>query len=128
MLGGVALAGMLGALLAGMVAGLERKRRALATLGLLGCEGRSLTLFPLAQALAIAALGAAVSLALYEGAALIVNAWFSPSLRPGQAAARLGAGQLALVLAGALVIPLLPALLVGRKAARIEPSEALREI
>jgi putative ABC transport system permease protein len=124
----VAVAGMglLGALLAAMVAGVERKRRSLAALSLLGCERRWLFLFPIAQAALIAGLGVAAALALYAGAAALVNAYFGPTGAAGLAAARLGAPQIAGAGALALLVPLLPAFAAARK--EIEPAEALREI
>jgi putative ABC transport system permease protein len=128
MIGAVAGLGLVGALLAGMVAGVERKRRALAALALLGCERGWLFLFPLAQAAMIAAAGTAAALVLYAAAAALVNRYFGPTGAAGLEAARLGAGQLASAAALGLSAPLLPAFAAARRAVRIEPAEALREI
>ncbi len=127
MIGAVAGLGLLGSLLAGMVAGVERKRRALAALALLGCERERLSLFPVAQAAILAAAGAAASLALYAAAAWLVNRHFGPTVGPGMEAARLEAGQLLGALMLAVAVPLLPAFVAGRKVTQIEPAEALRE-
>jgi putative ABC transport system permease protein len=126
----VAVAGMglLGALLAAMVAGVERKRRSLAALSLLGCERRWLFFLPIAQAAMIAAAGAMAALALYAGAAALVNAYFGPTGAAGLAAARLDLAQIAAASGFAVLVPLLPAFAAARKVVQIEPAEALREI
>ncbi len=128
MIGAVAGLGLIGALLASMVAGVERKRRSLAALALLGLERGWLSLFPVAQALMIASAGAAASLALYVAAAAVVNRYFGPTGAAGAAAARLTPMQTAAALAIAVVVPLLPAFAAARAVTRIEPAEALREL
>jgi putative ABC transport system permease protein len=128
MIGGVAGLGLLGALLAGMVAGVERKRRALAALALLGCERGWLFVFPIAQAAMIAAAGTAASLALYAAAAALVNRYFGPTGVAGLEAARLAPGQIASAAGLGLLAPLLPAFAAARGILRIQPGEALREI
>ncbi|HXV24346.1 MAG TPA: FtsX-like permease family protein [Alphaproteobacteria bacterium] len=128
MIGAVAGLGLLGSLLAGMVAGVERKRRALAALALLGCERERLSFFPVAQAAILAAAGAAASLALYVVAAWLVNRYFGPIGGAGMGAARLSPGQLLGALLLAISAPLLPAFVAGRRVTQIEPAEALREL
>jgi putative ABC transport system permease protein len=127
LIGAVAGLGLMGALLAGMIAGVERKRRALAALALLGCERGWLFLFPLAQAAMIALAGVAASLALYVASAALVNRYFGPTGALGLEAARLGAGQLAAAAGFGLLAPLLPAFVAAWNATRIDPAEALRE-
>jgi putative ABC transport system permease protein len=127
MIGAVAALGLMGALLAGMIAGVERKRRALAALALLGCERGWLFLFPLAQAGMIAVAGVAASLALTAAAAAWVNRYFGPTGALGLEAARLGPGQLAAAVGLGLLAPLLPAFAAAWNATRIDPAEALRE-
>ena len=127
-IGTVAGLGLLGALLAGMVASVDRKRRSLAALGLLGLERGWLSLIPVLQAAMLSCAGAAASLALYLAAAALVNRYFGPTGATAMAAARLEPGQLAGALTLAVGAPLLPAFAAARRVARIEPAEALREI
>jgi putative ABC transport system permease protein len=124
----VAGIGLIGALLAAMVASVERKRRSLAALSLLGCEREWLFLFPIVQAALIAGLGVVAALALHAGAAAIVNAYFGPTGAAGLAAARLDPAQIAGASGLAVLVPLLPAFAAARKVVQIEPAEALREI
>ncbi|MCI0430791.1 MAG: hypothetical protein L0210_09665 [Rhodospirillales bacterium] len=128
MIGSVAGLGLLGALLASMVAGVERKRRSLAALALLGCERGWLSLFPVAQAAMIAVAGAVAALALYLAAAVAVNRYFGPTGAAGAAAAHLTPTQVAAALAIAVAVVLLPAFAAARAVTRIEPAEALREL
>ncbi len=128
MIGAVAGLGLIGALLASMVAGVERKRRSLAALALLGCDRGWLSLFPMAQAAMIALAGTAASLALYVAAAVVVNRYFGPTGAAGAAAARLSPMQITAALAIAVTLPLLPAFVAARAVTRIEPAEALREL
>jgi putative ABC transport system permease protein len=128
MLGAIAGLGLLGALLAGMVAGIERKRRALAALALLGCERGWLFLFPVAQAAILAAAGTIASFALFVAAAALVNRYFGPTGAAGLEAARLAPAQLAAAAALGLLVPVLPAFAAARMVVRIEPAEALREL
>jgi putative ABC transport system permease protein len=128
LIGSVAGLGLMGALLAGMVAGVERKRRALAALALLGCGRGSLFLFPVAQAAMLAAAGTAAALLLYAAGAALVNRYFGPTGAAGLEAARLAPGQLAAAAAAAALAPVLPALAAARRVVRIEPGEALREV
>jgi putative ABC transport system permease protein len=128
MLGAIAGLGLLGALLAGMVAGIERKRRALAALALLGCERGWLFLFPVVQAAILAAAGTIASFALFVAAAALVNRYFGPTGAAGLEAARLAPAQLAAAAALGLLVPVLPAFAAARMVVRIEPAEALREL
>ncbi|MDO9502941.1 ABC transporter permease, partial [Falsiroseomonas sp.] len=108
--GSVAAAGLVGALLASMVAGVERKRRALAVLGLLGFRRGLLAAFPMAQAGLVALAGYGLSLAVYGVGAVAVQSYFAPLLQDGQAAISLepwhfaaaGLATLALALPSAL--------------------------
>lgn len=127
LIGVVAGLGLMGALLAGMIAGVERKRRALAALALLGCERGWLFLFPVAQAAMIALAGVVASLVLYAASAALVNRYIGPTGALGLEAARLGAGQLAAAAGFGLLAPLLPAFAAAWNAMRVDPAEALRE-
>lgn len=126
--GSVAAAGLVGALLAGMVAGVERKRRALAVMGLLGFRRGLLALFPMAQAGLLALAGYGLSLAVYGVGALAVQGYFAPLLRDGQAALALAPWHFAAAALATLALALPAALATGFRAAATEPSEALREV
>ena len=128
MIGAVACLGLIGALLASMIASVDRKRKSMAVLGLLGFGRGWIALFPLAQAAMIAGLGMLGAFALYLVGAWAINLHFAPVLREGQVAASLEPHHLLVAALAGLAFTLLPAALAGWKVTRIEPSEALREI
>lgn len=126
--GAVAAAGLAGALMAAMVAGVERKRRALAVLGLLGFRRRQLAAFPMWQAVLLAVTGFALSLAVYAAGAAAVQQHFAPVLRTGQVALALESWHFVAAALLTLLLAAPTALVTGFRAAGTEPSEALREI
>lgn len=127
-IGAIAAAGLGGALMANMVAGVERKRRALAVLGLLGFRRGALAAFPMWQAGLLAGAGFLLSLVLYGAGAAAVQQHFAPVLRDGQVALALENWHFAVAAILTLLLAAPPALVTGFKAAGTEPSEALREI
>jgi putative ABC transport system permease protein len=120
--------GFTGAIAASMVSSVERKRRAMAVLGLIGLTRTSLIAFPLVQAAMIALLGAGIGIALALAGVAAINSYFLPMMRAGERAARLDPVHLAIAALAAFALVALPALIAAWRASRVEPSEALREI
>ena len=125
---GLALIGFVVAVAINAVAGVERKRKHLAVLKLVGYGPSWLTGIPLLQAGVLALAGAAVAVAAFSGVAVVVNAAFAGSLQGGEAACRLSAAQLLGAGAATVAIAMVPALFGGLLAARIEPSLELRDV
>jgi putative ABC transport system permease protein len=120
-------AGYLLSLGVGLWAQVERKRRDLALLSLLGLKRRALLLLPLAQATAVAMAGALLAFAIAAGVATTLNRAFAGTvagdrpvclLTPGMGVAAAG-----VTLAGAL----LAAVLAGLRAAAVPPADGLAE-
>ena len=128
LVGTVACLGLIGALLASMIAGVDRKRKSMAVLSLLGFSRRWIAAFPVMQAVMIACLGMLGAFVLYLAGAAAINLYFAPVLREGQVAASLTAGHLLVAACAGLLLTLLPAAAAAWKVARIEASEALREV
>ena len=120
--------GLVGALTASMVAGVDRKRRSMAVLGLLGFPQRSIVVFPLVQASLIGLAGLIIGLIIAALGATAINAYFAPVLRAGQVAARLEAAHIGTAAAVTALVSNLPAVIAARRVSRIDPAEALREI
>ncbi|MFX9688475.1 FtsX-like permease family protein, partial [Acinetobacter baumannii] len=76
----VAAAGLLVSLAAGQFAALRRKRRDLAVLKLCGYGPGWLAALPVGQAVAVAAIGIVIALALFAGTAAAINELFGASL------------------------------------------------
>jgi putative ABC transport system permease protein len=120
--------GFVGAIAASMVSSVERKRRSMAVLSLIGLSRGAILVFPLVQAAIIAILGAAIGSLLVLTGMAAINAYFLPVLHQGELAARLRPEHLAVAALAALLLTGLPAMAAAWRASRIEPSEALREI
>ncbi|WP_295385982.1 FtsX-like permease family protein [uncultured Thiodictyon sp.] len=120
--------GFLASLAANLLANVERKRRELAVVRLIGFPTRSLILFPVAQAVLVALLGAATALLAYLPVAVALNSWFADSLRPGESICRLLPSHLLLALTATLLGAAAAAAWAGWRAARIAPAEGLRDI
>lgn len=120
--------GYVAALAVSLWTDVERKRRTLALLRLLGLPRRALGALPLLQAALIAGLGFLAALGLYLVAALVVNRSFAEGLIPGERLAGLPAGHILVAFLVTLLVALLAAALAARRAARIEPAEGLRDV
>lgn len=124
----LALTGFVLAVAINAVAGVERKRKHLAVLKLIGYGPRWLAGIPLLQAGVLAFLGAVLAVAAFGGVAMVVNAAFADSLQDAETACRLSAAQLAAAGAATVIAAMVPALFGGILAARVEPSLELRDV
>ncbi len=82
---------------------MERKRRELGIARLIGFPTASLVLFPVAQAVLVAMLGAGAAVLVYLPVAAALNGWFAVSLQPGESICRLLPIHVALALATTLI-------------------------
>ena len=126
-LGLLGLAGLAGGLTASQWSMAARKRRTIAVLSLMGFGRWWLTGYPVAQAVLLAVVGTALTIAT----AFAFGAWINTHL-----AASLGAGGRACVLtpvllAGAtaliVLVSVAPAVHIGRRYAALEPANEIRE-
>jgi putative ABC transport system permease protein len=127
----IALIGTLGfvaSLAANLLANVDRKRRELSVVSLIGFPTKSIVLFPVAQAVLIGVLGAIGAAAVYFPVASVLNAWFSDSLRSGEYICRPLPSHLLVAVTGTLVCAVLAAAWAGHRASRIEPAEGLRDV
>ena len=120
--------GYLAALATSLWSNVERKRRTLSLLRLLGLPRWGVALFPLVQAVLVALCGFVLALALYAVAALAVNRLFAEDLLQGESLAFLGLGHVLLALSVTLLVALAAAGEAARRAARIDPAEGLRDV
>lgn len=128
LIAGIGTAGFLLSLGVSLWGAVERKRRDLATLRLLGFRRRATIAFPMVQAGAIAVLGVALALAAFAAVAAIINAQFAASLGAGETACRLLPLHVLFAAGATLVCAVAASGLAGARVARIEPSDGLREL
>jgi len=120
--------GYLAALATSLWSNVERKRRTLSLLRLLGLPRWGLALFPLVQAGLVALCGFLLALLLYAAAAVAVNRLFSQDLLQGERLAWLAPGHVLVALLVTLLVALAAAGEAARRAVRIDPAEGLRDV
>jgi putative ABC transport system permease protein len=111
-----------------MLAAVERKRRELSILRLLGLPGRGLVGFPLMQALLTAGFGVMVASLAYLLTSALLNQRFADQMQVGETVCRLTVGQGGIAAVTTVLILLCAAGAGGWRAARIEPAEGLRDV
>lgn len=120
-------AGFLASTASSVLAGIKRKERILGLLRLNGFTTGSLMLFPLAQTALTSLAGFLLSGGVYTAAATVINRMFRPDLADAEHICRLLPEHFLLALAAVLLLSLLAAIGPALRAARIEPSEVIRE-
>ncbi len=121
-------AGFLASLAANLLASVDRKRRELSVLRLLGFPTRSLMLFPLTQAALIAGLGGIIAVLAYWLVAAVLNVWFAASLHAGEMICRLQPLHILLALLATLGCALTASAWAGYRTARIELATGMRDV
>ncbi len=123
---GLALAGAFVAIFAGALAAVERKRRDLSVLRLLGFSTAALLLFVVLQALYSAGLAALLSVGLYGLAQSGLNHLFVQM--PGEYASHLLARHYAFAIVTVLGVSAVAAACGGWRVARIQAFEGIRDV
>ncbi|MCW5699653.1 MAG: ABC transporter permease [Rhodospirillales bacterium] len=125
---GVGITGFLLSLAASLWANVDRKRRDLAMLRLMGLGTGPLVAFPAAQALLVAIGGIVLSLALYAGVSAVFNTVLAANLNRDEFVCRLYAGDGAIAALLTIVFALGASMVGGYRVAKIDPAESLREL
>lgn len=124
---GLGGAGFVLSLALNLLANVERKRRAISVLRLVGFAPFSVMLFPVFQAVGTAVLGVALAAAVYRMTQTIINVRFAPVMESGESVCLLLFGHF--VAAGAITVAaaIMASLFGAFRARRIEPAEGLRD-
>ena len=113
---------------ASLWANVDRKRKELSVLRLVGFRTGDIIVFPVVQGLYTAVFGWALACGIYVAAAWSINFMLAPQLETAQKICRLLPEHFMIALAITVGASVLAAILAGIRAARVEPSEGLREI
>jgi putative ABC transport system permease protein len=127
----IAIVGLVGfslSLGASLWANIDRKRKQLSVLRLVGFRTADIVWFPMVQALFTAVLGWGLAVAIYLTTALVINDMLAAQLETGQQVCRLLPWHYAIALLLTCTAAVLAAGLAGLRSARIEPSEGLRDL
>jgi len=128
LIAGVGVAGCVLSLGASLWANVERKRRELALLRLVGIRNRLLAGFPAVQAAGVAAAGIALSFAAYFAAAEAINQTFRMDLGRDEFVCRLLLRDGAIAALLTEVLAVIASLIGVADVLRIEPAESLRQV
>jgi putative ABC transport system permease protein len=127
----IAVIGLVGfslSLGASLWANIDRKRKELSVLRLVGFTTRDIVWFPMVQALFTAILGWALAVGIYRAAAFAINNMMAAQLEAGQQVCRLLPLHYEIALALTCTAAVVASGLAGLRSARVEPSEGLREL
>jgi putative ABC transport system permease protein len=127
----IAVIGLVGfslSLGASLWANIDRKRKELSVLRLVGFSTRDIVWFPMVQALFTAILGWALAVGIYEAAAFVINNMMAAQMVAGQPVCRLLPLHYEVALALTCTAAVVASGLAGLRSARVEPSEGLREL
>ncbi len=113
---------------ANLWANVDRKRKELSILRLVGFRTMDIAWFPMVQALYTGVLGWALAVGLYQAVARIINAMMASQLDEGQQVCRLLPHHYQIALALTCGAAVISAGLAGLRSARVEPSESLRDL
>ncbi|MFQ5913550.1 MAG: ABC transporter permease [Nitrospinota bacterium] len=126
----VAVVGILGgiaALIASLYAAVERKKRDLGVMRLIGLTRSDLFRFPVYQGVVFAGLGIAVAFLGYFGLAAVINRVFAGDLEFGEKICDLPNSYLVIAFTGTVATAILSSLFAAWKTTQIEPAEAMRD-
>ncbi len=126
----IALGGVLGgagSLTASLYASVERKRRDLGVLALIGFNQGGLFCFPLCQAFFLCLGGLGLAFGFYGGMAGLINQLFSSQLAAGERFCQLESIHLAAAASGVILLGQTAAALAAWRVISIDPAEALRD-
>lgn len=127
LIAGVGLTGAVGALLASLFASVERKRRSLGVLRLLGLRRRSLVRLPFYQSCLIVSASVGLSIAAWWWVSQFIGRFTAGYLEAGEHLATLPREHLLILWGGALVIAAFASFLAGIRVMRVDPSDAIRD-
>jgi len=113
---------------ASLWANIDRKRKELSVLRLVGFTTRDIVWFPMVQALYTAVLGWALAVGIYEATAWVINNMMSAQMEAGQQVCRVLPLHYGIALALTCGAAVVASGLAGLRSARVEPSEGLREL
>ena len=113
---------------ASLWANVDRKRKELSVLRLVGFKSGRIVMFPVLQSIYTAILGWLLAVLVYLGFEYLINFFLAPRLNLDRALCFLLTEHFLWALALTVVVAIFAAILGGARAAGIEPSEGLREI
>lgn len=128
LIGAAAGIGFMASTASAALAAVKRKERVLGLIRLMGYPTGAIMLFPLFQTLLTAVLGTGLAALVYSGTALLINRLFASSVQHVEQVCVLTPLHLLTALSLVLLLSLAATIQPAARAARIEPSEVIRDV
>lgn len=123
----VGVIGGVSALTASLYASVERKKKELNVLRLLGLLKRELVLFPVFQGLLLSSGALALAAVLFLLVARVINTLFRAQLHAEESLCALSLGHFLILAVGVWTLSVVAATFAALRATRLDPAEALRD-
>jgi len=123
----IGIIGAISALIASLYASVERKKKDISVLRLMGLNRASVFQFPIFQAMIISFFSVILAFISFKILATIINIIFSQELKTGQVICTLPSQYFFVSLLLALIVAILSSILAAIKTTKFDPSEALRD-
>jgi putative ABC transport system permease protein len=123
----VGVVGGISALTASLYASVERKKKELNVLRLLGLLKTELVLFPIAQGILLSSGALILSVSIFWVVARVINQLFRAQLRTAESLCALSFGHFFLLFVGVWSLSVIAATFAALRATRLDPAEALRD-
>lgn len=123
----VGILGGISAMTASLYASVERKRKELNMLRLLGLLKRELVMFPVSQGLLLSSGALLLAGGAFVSVSSIINHLFREHLRSSESLCVLTPGHFLLLVSGVAVLSVVSATFAALQATRVDPAEALRD-
>jgi putative ABC transport system permease protein len=123
----VGVIGGVSALTASLYASVERKKKELNVLRLLGLLKRELVLFPVFQGLLLSSGALALAAVLFLLVARVINTLFRAQLHAEESLCTLSLGHFLILAVGVWTLSVVAATFAALRATRLDPAEALRD-
>jgi len=123
----VGVVGGAATLSASLYSSVERKRKGLSILRLIGFSGSMIFRFPIYQGIVISAGGVAVALLFFAIMAVVINRLFQAHLQSGESFCTLTGTHITIVFAAAVFLAIVASVIAAHQATKMDPAEAMRD-
>ena len=122
----VGVVGGAATLSANLYSSVERKRKELSILRLLGLSGGMIFRFPIYQGIVISTSGVAIALLFFEIMATVINNLFQAHLQNGESFCSLNVMHILLVFSSTIVLATIASIIAAYQATKLDPADAMR--
>ena len=123
----VGVVGGAATLSASLYSSVERKRKELSILRLLGLSGGMIFRFPIYQGIVISTSGVAIALLFFAIMATVINRLFQIHLQSGESFCTLTGIHVMIVLGSAVLLAIVASVIAAYQATKMDPAEAMRD-